>query len=72
MLGGWVMFCVVCCAVKNSVFLLRFDVNGSFYLNKPIGAAPGREYHLLKIVVVAKRMVCTTINLVGTLHVCTS
>ncbi len=40
-----------------------------FLVNKPIGAAPGREYHLLKICVVAKRMVRTTINLVGTLHV---
>ncbi len=35
--------------------------------NKPIGAAPGRDYYL--ICVVAKRMVSTTINLVGTLHV---
>ncbi len=38
-------------------------------INKPIGAAPGRDYYLLKICVVAKRMVRTTINLVGTLHV---
>ncbi len=36
---------------------------------KPIGAAPGRDYYLLKICVVAKRMVRTTISLVGTLHV---
>ncbi len=41
-------------------------------VDKPIGAAPGCDYHLLKICVVAKRMVRTTINLVGTLHVCTS
>ncbi len=39
---------------------------------KPIGAAPGCDYYLLKICVVAKRLVRTTINLVGTLHVCTS
>ena len=36
---------------------------------KPIGAAPGRDYYLLKICVVAKRMVRTTTNLVDTLHV---
>ena len=31
---NWVMFCVVCCGAReNSVRLLRFGVNGSFYLN---------------------------------------
>ncbi len=40
----------------------------SFYLKKPIGAAPGRDYYL--ICVVAKRMVRTSINLVGTLQQC--
>jgi hypothetical protein len=40
----------------------------SFLLSdEPIGAAPGRDYYL--ICVVATRMVRTTINLVGTLHV---
>ena len=34
MLGCRVMFCVVCCrAGENFVCLLRFGVNGSFYLN---------------------------------------
>ena len=36
-------------------------------IHKTIGATPGRDYYL--ICVVAKRMVRTTINLVGTLHV---
>ena len=40
-----------------------------FLYNKPIGAPPGRDYYL--ICVVAKKMVRTTINLVGTLQHCT-
>ncbi len=50
-------------------YLIAATPHMYIYPNKPIGAAPGCNYYL--ICVVAKKMVCTTINLVGTLQHCT-
>ncbi len=74
---SWFPGTVLPVEVKRTVWGNMYDLirnnwsyhrkNGIIVHNKSIGAAPGCDYYL--ICVVAKRMVRTTINLVGTLHI---